>query len=152
MSELYRPQTGDKIIFDAATADILGSDYLVVVNVFAPTASTPGFCLTRYDDGRLSLADDATGRAISTTLVERVREAGNIAVFEHRIAVDLITSAKTGLPGPTRVLGAYVLDKETGEFRGDRECMDTDHVGRILARRGGCSSPSTLPRSSCSLA
>jgi hypothetical protein len=31
----------------------------------------------------------------------------------------------------------FVLDKETGEFCGNRECMDPDHVGRILARLVG---------------
>lgn len=31
----------------------------------------------------------------------------------------------------------FVLDKKTGKFSGDIECMEPDHVGRILARLVG---------------
>ncbi|HEX6591191.1 MAG TPA: L-aspartate oxidase [Moraxellaceae bacterium] len=64
---------------------------------------------------RIIHAADATGRAISTTLVKRVRECSNVELLENRVAVDLITSEKQGLPGPNRVLGAYVLNSSTGE-------------------------------------
>ncbi|MDF2444781.1 MAG: L-aspartate oxidase [Moraxellaceae bacterium] len=64
---------------------------------------------------RILHAADATGRAISTTLVRRVRECANVALMENRVAVDLITSQKQGLPGENRVLGAYVLNTRTGE-------------------------------------
>ncbi len=64
---------------------------------------------------RIIHAADATGRAISTTLVSRVRECPNVALFENRVAVDLITSQKAGQPGDNRVLGAYVLNTDTGE-------------------------------------
>jgi L-aspartate oxidase len=64
---------------------------------------------------RIIHAADATGRAISTTLVQRVRECPNVDLMENRVAVDLITSQKAGLPGDNTVLGAYVLNTETGE-------------------------------------
>lgn len=64
---------------------------------------------------RILHAADATGRAISTTLVSRVRECANVELLENRVAVDLITSQKLGLPGENRVLGAYVLHTPTGE-------------------------------------
>ncbi len=64
---------------------------------------------------RIIHAADATGRAISTTLVGRVRECPNVELLENRVAVDLITSGKMGLPGEERVLGAYVLNTATGE-------------------------------------
>ncbi len=64
---------------------------------------------------RILHAADATGRAISTTLVARVRECANVELLENRVAVDLITSHKLGLPGENRVLGAYVLHTATGE-------------------------------------
>jgi L-aspartate oxidase len=64
---------------------------------------------------RIIHADDATGRAISTTLVERVRECAHIDLMENRVAVELITTQKQGLGGKNRVIGAYVLNKDTGE-------------------------------------
>lgn len=64
---------------------------------------------------RIIHAADATGRAISTTLVRRVRECKNVELMENCVAVDLITSEKSGLSGENRVLGAYVLNTATGE-------------------------------------
>jgi L-aspartate oxidase len=57
---------------------------------------------------------DTTGRAISTTLVKRVKECANVELLENRVAVDLLTTRKLGQPGPNRVLGAYVLNSATG--------------------------------------
>ncbi|HEX4870108.1 MAG TPA: L-aspartate oxidase [Moraxellaceae bacterium] len=64
---------------------------------------------------RILHAADATGRAISTTLLARVRECTNVDLLENRVAVDLITAHKLGLPGENRVLGAYVLNTASGE-------------------------------------
>ena len=66
---------------------------------------------------RVVHAEDATGRAMETTLESRVRQHPNIRLFEHHIAVDLITTRKLGHPGPNRCLGAYILDKKRGETR-----------------------------------
>ncbi len=63
---------------------------------------------------RIIHAADATGRAISTTLVQRVRECSNVDLLENRVAIDLITTQKSGQPGENRVLGAYVLNTATG--------------------------------------
>lgn len=62
---------------------------------------------------RIIHAADATGKAISSTLVERVQKEESINVFENRVAIDLITLAKLGLPG-NQCLGAYVLNTQTG--------------------------------------
>jgi len=70
---------------------------------------------------RIIHAADATGQALSNTLVNHVRQHGNIDLFEDHIAVDLITAQKQGLE-PDRCLGAYVLNRETG------------HVERFLAK------------------
>ncbi|MDO9620303.1 MAG: FAD-binding protein, partial [Moraxellaceae bacterium] len=64
---------------------------------------------------RIIHADDATGRAISTTLVEKVKACRNVDLLENRVAVDIITSSKLGLHGPNRAVGAYVLNQESGE-------------------------------------
>ncbi len=58
---------------------------------------------------RVVHAADATGRAIETTLVERVRAHPAITVFERHMAVDLVTLGKLGLT-PDRCVGAYILD------------------------------------------
>ncbi|MFP4080068.1 MAG: L-aspartate oxidase [Ectothiorhodospira sp.] len=61
---------------------------------------------------RVVHAADATGRAIEMTLVDQVRQHPNIHLFEHHIAVDLITNRKLGQAEP-RCLGAYVLNLDT---------------------------------------
>lgn len=62
---------------------------------------------------RVIHAADATGFAISSTLIERVKQVANVSLFESRVAVDLITTQKLGMP-ENRVLGAYVLNNDTG--------------------------------------
>src|SRR6185436_19230896 len=58
---------------------------------------------------RIAHAADATGRAVQTTVVERVKNHPNIEVFEWHVAIDLITNRKLGRTGEDRVWGAYVL-------------------------------------------
>lgn len=57
---------------------------------------------------------DATGAEIERVLLARARAHPNIDLFENHCGVDLLTSRRAGLPGPERVLGAYVLDAHTG--------------------------------------
>ncbi len=60
---------------------------------------------------------DATGRAVETTLEARVRRHPNIRVYEHHLAIDLITRAKLGRGGENRCAGLYALDKQSGHIR-----------------------------------
>ena len=55
---------------------------------------------------RVIHAEDATGRAVETTLESLVRRHPNITLHESHIAIDLITSRKLGRPGPTVVLAS----------------------------------------------
>ncbi|HEY9032448.1 MAG TPA: L-aspartate oxidase [Pseudomonadales bacterium] len=57
---------------------------------------------------RIIHSADATGRAVSTTLIGRATAEPNITFFEHHIAVDLITQQD-------RCTGAYVLDQNRDE-------------------------------------
>lgn len=67
-----------------------------------------------HSQRRIIHAADATGRAISTTLVQRAQEKDNITIFENFIAIDLITSQKLGLEeSHNRALGLYALDEKT---------------------------------------
>lgn len=68
-----------------------------------------------HSQRRIIHSADATGKAISTTLVERAREKKNIEIFENYIAIDLITTHKLGHKQQSnRAVGLYALD-ETNE-------------------------------------
>jgi L-aspartate oxidase len=54
---------------------------------------------------------DATGKAVSLSLIERAKEHENIALFEHHNVVNLITRLNPQ-SGKKRVVGAYVLDSK----------------------------------------
>ena len=80
---------------------------------FTPDRTAFGFHLTReggHSQRRIIHAADATGAAVQQTLTEMVRTHPSIMVLESHIGVDLITSAKIGLHGENRCLGAYVFD------------------------------------------
>jgi len=62
---------------------------------------------------RILHAADATGSALSTTLLDRVREAPNVDVFEHYVALDLLVREKLGLPG-AGCTGIYALNRLSG--------------------------------------
>jgi L-aspartate oxidase len=87
---------------------------------FTRHADTHGqldYHLTReggHSTRRVLHAADATGRAIEDTLATKVRERPNITLFEHHIAVDLITGAKLG-HRENRCLGAYILNRELNQ-------------------------------------
>ncbi|EWC39274.1 L-aspartate oxidase [Pseudomonas stutzeri] len=75
------------------------------------------FHLTReggHSHRRIIHAADATGAAIFNTLLAQARQRSNIELLQQRVAIDLITERKLGLAG-RRCLGAYVLDRNTGE-------------------------------------
>ncbi len=78
-----------------------------------------GFHLTReggHSRRRIIHAADATGHAVVSTLAEQARNHPNITILEDQFAIDLITSAKLGLPG-NRCYGLYVLDVASDEVR-----------------------------------
>ncbi|MGR9088083.1 MAG: L-aspartate oxidase [Gammaproteobacteria bacterium] len=55
---------------------------------------------------------DATGKAVSLSLIERAREHDNIDLFEHHNVVELITTPfpDSRFTAGKRIIGAYVLD------------------------------------------
>lgn len=80
---------------------------------------TTHFHLTReggHSHRRIIHAADATGQAIENTLVAQVKAHPNIEVFEHHLAVDLVTGDKLSL-SHNGCLGAYVLDVKSGTVR-----------------------------------
>ena len=74
-----------------------------------------GLHLTReggHSNRRVAHAADASGKAIETTLVSKLKSRKNIEVFEYHISIDLITSRKLH-QRENRCIGAYVLDRNT---------------------------------------
>ncbi len=66
---------------------------------------------------RIVHAGDLTGREILAALLSHVEALPNVEFFEHHIAIDLITMSKFVRKNDKDVcLGAYVLDKKTGEI------------------------------------
>lgn len=70
------------------------------------------FHLTReggHSHRRVVHAADTTGMAVENTLISAAKNAANIILKEHHIAIDLITAAKIG-QRKNRCLGAYILN------------------------------------------
>ena len=64
---------------------------------------------------RIVHTDDATGKAVSLSLIDRANANSNITLLEYHNVVELITAEKLG-DGAQRVKGAYVLDSKTGNI------------------------------------
>ncbi len=94
----------------------------------------PGWHLTReggHSRRRVLHVADATGAAVSTSLIGAARSKPNIELFEHRVAIDLITRAKLGF-ADNAVVGAYVLNVE-----GD--VVETFSAPFVILATGGAS-------------
>lgn len=74
-----------------------------------------GFHLTKeggHGFRRILHAADATGFAISNTLANNAKKHPNIEIFEHRVAVDMVTREKLSHEGKG-CIGAYVLNSQS---------------------------------------
>ncbi len=82
------------------------------------SASSGGYHLTReggHSHRRVIHAADATGREVETTLHTQVMSRPNIDIYEHHIAVDLITSERGHLKAQKQCYGAYILDHRNNQ-------------------------------------
>lgn len=83
---------------------------------------------------RILHARDTTGREIAEALVNQARQTENLLLLENHFAIDLITTGKLGMVADDRVLGAYVLNRDSGEveiFRSDRVILATGGCGKV---------------------
>jgi L-aspartate oxidase len=80
---------------------------------------------------RVLHAGDITGRRIEDALLARVQAEPNITVREHCMLIDFVTTGWMGIGGENRCVGAYVLDRLTGEILAVR----APHT--VLATGGG---------------
>ena len=83
-----------------------------------------------HSNRRVAHAYDLTGRAIETTLLELVRGAPSITLFEDHMVVDLMV---TGNGGESRCCGAFVLDEggEIHRFVADQTILCTGGTGKV---------------------
>jgi len=80
---------------------------------------------------RVLHAKDATGREVMRALLAAIERAPNISVFDDHMAIDLITLRKLGQEGDNRCMGAYVLNRVTGE-------VETFAAPVTMLATGGC--------------
>ncbi|MES2996550.1 MAG: L-aspartate oxidase [Verrucomicrobiota bacterium] len=83
---------------------------------------------------RILHTKDTTGLEIATSLLQAARAQANITILEHHFVIDLITTSKLGAVAEDRVIGAYVLNSETGDveaFRSDRVVLATGGCGKV---------------------
>jgi L-aspartate oxidase len=79
---------------------------------------------------RVAHAKDTSGREVERTLLAAATAKG-IRIVEDQLGIDLITTGKLGMPGPNMALGAYVLDRASGD-------ISTVEAGvTVLATGGG---------------
>ena len=84
-----------------------------------------------HSERRILHAGDITGEQCEAALVRELRKRREIDVREQTIVIDLIMSNRIGVKGDKRCLGAYVLDRDSGEIYAIRS------PNTILAT-GGC--------------
>ncbi|KDF44583.1 L-aspartate oxidase [Enterobacter kobei] len=132
-------------IVDAHAAEFVASNarhcvqWLIDQGVLFDTQIQPNgeesYHLTReggHSHRRILHAADATGKEVETTLVGKALNHPNIRVLERSNAVDLIISDKIGLPGPRRVVGAWVWNR-------NKEKVETCQAKVVVLATGGAS-------------
>lgn len=98
-----------------------------------PEESETRYHLTReggHSHRRILHSADATGRAVENTLVSQAINHPNIYILERSNAVDLIASDKVDLPGPRRIVGAYLWNRK-------REAVETCRARSVVLATGG---------------
>ena len=83
---------------------------------------------------RILHSKDTTGQEIAGVLTRAAKETPNLELLEDHFCIDLITTGKLGAVSDDRVLGAYVLDRTTGEvhvFRSDRVIIAAGGCGKV---------------------
>lgn len=83
-----------------------------------------------HSNRRVAHAYDLTGRAIETTLLELVRGAPSITLFEDHMVVDLMVATNGG---ESRCCGAFVLDEggQIHRFVADQTVLCTGGTGKV---------------------
>lgn len=83
-----------------------------------------------HSSRRIFHAGDITGAKCESAMLRKVRKAG-IDCRENTIAIDLIMTRRLGIDGENRCIGAYVMDKVSGEIYAVRS-------PNVILATGGC--------------
>ncbi|WP_035918641.1 L-aspartate oxidase [Legionella fairfieldensis] len=132
-------QAGDGLCYQPAVEFIIRQGPQTIEDLLAYsidfTKSSAGeFVLAReggHSHRRIFNASDHTGLTVTQALLETVRQHPQIQIFEHHIAVNLITCYhphRTDNQG--EVLGAYILDCK-------QNCIDTFAAHCVILATGG---------------
>ena len=87
-----------------------------------------------HSERRILHSKDTTGHEIASSLLDTAHHTPGLKILTDHIAIDLITTGKLGNITDNRVIGAYVLDKSTGEvhtLRSDRTILATGGCGKV---------------------
>jgi len=101
---------------------------------FTRNHDNPDYHLTKeggHSHRRIIHSADATGKAVHSTLIEKVTASPNIEIFEHHIAVDLITEPDT-TTGKERCSGGYVYNRKADK-------VDVFQAKAVILATGGAS-------------
>ena len=82
---------------------------------------------------RIFHAGDITGEKCEAAMIRRIRRSP-VDVREHTVVIDLVMTKRIGLKGENRCIGAYVLDKPTGEIfavRSPNTILATGGCGKV---------------------
>ena len=82
---------------------------------------------------RIFHAGDITGEKCEAAMIRRVRRSP-VDVREQTIVIDLVMTKRIGLKGPNRCIGAYVMDKPSGEIyavRAPETVLATGGCGKV---------------------
>ena len=99
-------------------------------------AGSSGYDLGReggHSHRRVLHSGDITGQRVETALLEQAQQTPGIRIMEHTQLIDLVTTARLGLPGRNRCVGAYALDPggEIFAVRTPHTIMATGGCGKV---------------------
>ncbi len=87
-----------------------------------------------HSQRRVVHAGDITGRELIRVLLARVQENPNIEIRSNLMAIDLVTTGWLKKAGPSRCIGAYLLDTDKGEIlaaRASATILATGGAGKV---------------------
>ncbi|MCQ2368029.1 MAG: L-aspartate oxidase [Kiritimatiellae bacterium] len=65
---------------------------------------------------RIFHAGDITGEKCESAMIRKIKKMSPVSLREQTIVIDLIMTKRIGIEGENRCVGAYVLDKVSGEI------------------------------------
>lgn len=103
---------------------------------------TPRDADSSYDLGRegghsarrILHSGDITGAEVIRVMAATARKKRGLKIFEHYMAIDLLTTGWLKIPGRNACLGAYFLDRKTGEIlavRAPHTILATGGAGKV---------------------